>query len=163
MRQLVPARHFQRESPEDVGIQAESSIQVPSIVCRFAGVGFAAIDEEDLSRRCSIHRTQIGVLLDTFFDKGYDEVFVCMTSETMLDIVGVDDFSRIGRTNAINLSPLCRLRHNQKMLRRAFHPDQVCFILSDSASESLSNFSLADGPSKILQDDSASISDNYAH
>jgi hypothetical protein len=48
----------------------------------------------------------------------------------VVHIVGVDDFSRIRRTEAINLNPLCRLCHRRNP-REGLTPDQI-FILRDS-------------------------------
>jgi hypothetical protein len=57
VRQIVPVSDLQGKSPEDIRIQAESSIEIPVRVCRFAGVRLAAVNKEDLSRECSVYRT----------------------------------------------------------------------------------------------------------
>jgi hypothetical protein len=75
----------------------------------------------------------IRVLLDAFFDQGYDKVFVRMPRKPVLHITRVDDFSRVSRTQAINPTPLCILRHSKNDARQGLvTPIKASLIRGDS-------------------------------
>jgi hypothetical protein len=94
-------------------------------------VRLAAVNKKYLPRGRSVQRTFIRVLLDAFFDQGYDKVFVRMAREPVLHITRVDDFSRVSRTQAINPTPLCSLRHSKNDARQGLKSSQIRSDLSE--------------------------------
>jgi hypothetical protein len=96
-------------------------------------VRLAAVNKKYLPRGRSVQRTLIRVLLDAFFDQGYDKVFVRMPRKPVLHIARVDDFSRVSRTQAINPNQLCSLRHSKNDARQGLvTPIKGSLILNDS-------------------------------
>jgi hypothetical protein len=148
VRQILSIRHLRPELHEHSGIEAKSSVKIPAVSRRFARVRLAAVNKKYLPRGRSVQRTLIRVLLDAFFDQGYDKVFVRMAREPVLHITRVDDFSRVSRTQAINPNQLCSLRHSKNDARQGLvTPIKGSLILNDSPEFDLATCRVFDSPS----------------
>src|SRR4029453_10275398 len=64
--QFTCFRKVEGKLSEDLGIEAESPVEIPISRCRFAGMRLLAIDKKDLSDRGRILRPLIGELRNTF-------------------------------------------------------------------------------------------------
>jgi hypothetical protein len=130
VRQVVSVCYFQHQPTENLRSEAESSIKIAFVACRFPSVRLAPVNEESLPRVRSMHRTPIRVLLNTSFYESDDEVFMSMARETVLHVIRVDDLSRTRSTEAINLNPLCRMCHTEK-ITEGTSPHHLSAILGD--------------------------------
>jgi len=120
--QNFPIRYLQGELREHLRIETKGAVNISTLSCGFARVGFAPIDEEDLSRGCPVQRTLIGVLLYALFNQGYDEVFVLMSCKAVFDVMRMDDFTIIRSPQSVNPNPLCRLWHSQTEPQQGLAP-----------------------------------------
>jgi len=95
-------------------MQTESAINVPIRRGRFSGMGFAAVNEEYLPRRCRVLCSPVRILLNALLDQPDDAMFMSVAREAVLDIMRVNNFYAQWRTEAIKANPLCRSRHIDK-------------------------------------------------
>src|SRR5207249_11504512 len=94
-RAIVFAGNIQCQLLECVGTQAECTVDIPLRRSRFPGVWFIAIDEEHVPGGGCMPSMPIGVLLNPFLDKTDYEMLMCMTCESVLDVMCMNDFGVI--------------------------------------------------------------------
>jgi hypothetical protein len=119
---ILPVGHLHRKLGDYARIETKRSVKISIVSGWFARMGLAPVNEKDLPGGCSVQRTLICVLLDTFFDQGYDEVFVRMSCKAVLHIMRMDDFSIIRSAQSVNPNPLCRLRHSKTEPQQGLAP-----------------------------------------
>ena len=95
-----------RHASKELGVRIQSSVQVASGRCRFAGMRFIGIDQENLAGRRDVPRSAVRIRLSAIFDKADDKVVVCVTRVLMCHELRVQSLNRIGFIEAIVSRPL---------------------------------------------------------
>jgi hypothetical protein len=111
VRQFFSIGHRPGKTYEYSRTQTQRSVNVALFIDGFSGVGFAAVNEKDLARMCSVPRSLVCVLLDPFFHQAYNQMLVRMTREPVLHVMGVHGFARVRTAETMNSDPLFSLRH----------------------------------------------------
>jgi hypothetical protein len=86
---------------KEVRVRIQSSVHVTFGRCRFAGMRFIGIDQENLTGWRDVPRSAIRIRLSTTFDKANDKVVVCVTRVLMRHELRVQGLNRIGFIEAI--------------------------------------------------------------
>jgi hypothetical protein len=121
IRQVVSICNVQRQLQEGFTADAERPVEMPIRGCRFSSVWFIAINEKYLPCGSSMPGASIGVLLHAFLDEAHDEMLVCMTYESVLHIMRMNDLCAIWRAEAINSNPFGRCPHSEFLAKPLCH------------------------------------------
>src|SRR5258708_18117946 len=118
---MVFAANIQRQLLECVATKAECTVNITFRPCRFSGVRFIAIHEEDVPSGSCMPSMPIGVLLNAFLDKTDYKMLMCMTCESVLDVMCMNNFGVICPADTINTNPLQGCCHEEQSSDKIFY------------------------------------------
>ena len=120
-RMMVFAGNVQRQLLECIGTKAECTVNITFRRRWLSGVRFIAIDEEHVPGRSRMPCTSINVLLNAFLDKTDYKMLMCMTCESVLDVMCMNDFGVICPADTINTNPLRGCCHEEQSSNKVFY------------------------------------------